>query len=83
MGIISENATSQIEDGSPAQICADAPDLATVIFGSNFEAYAWASYFMCLAEKSAGIIECSGFKSCPAACCETHTHTHTHTHTSQ
>lgn len=84
MGIISEKTTSQIEDGSPAQICAESIDLATEVFGSNFEAYAWASYFKCLnEEKSAGSVGCSGFESRPAACRETFTHTHTHTHTLQ
>lgn len=46
--INAENRISQIEDGSPAQIWTESPDLADVIFGSNFEACAWASFFQSL-----------------------------------
>lgn len=45
MGINSEKHNGQIVKGSPAQIWEESDSLAAAIFGSNFEAYAWATFY--------------------------------------
>lgn len=63
MAINSENPIAS-KNGSPAQICAETANLATVIFGSNFASLKFASDF----EKM----------NSGAVCVDSHAHTRTH-----
>lgn len=79
MEIKSENSIGQIENGSPAQILSDGSDLATLIFGSNFDCVKWCEKYCEInsEDEISGISE--GFKLLSSAC-NAHTHAHTHTH---
>ena len=77
-GVISKKSMGQIEGSSPAQIWAEAADLATLIFGSNSAAIAWS---VCYCENNAesdDFASSEGFKLPGSEL--THAHTHAHTH---
>lgn len=74
--ISSENSMSQKEISSPAQICADASDLATLLFGSNFSCVLWCAKYCDFNSLSKEFGSSMGFKLPESA----HTRTHTHTH---
>ena len=52
MGINSEKHKGQIGNGSPAQIWEESDNLAVAIFGSNFEARSWATFYELLQSHS-------------------------------
>lgn len=79
MGVITENQTSQIVDGSPAQICAEYSDLADAIFTSNSALLDWVHVFEIF--NSATLEEIREFKSPVAAICSVaRSHARSHAH---
>lgn len=75
-----ENPMSQNKNGSPAQIMAEPSELATLIFGSNSDAFDYCAKFERI---NAGIEESGssqGFE-CPVPGANARTHTHARTHT--
>lgn len=80
MGIKSEKQTSQIGNGSPAQIQAELPTLADLIFGSNSAALIWCAKYAQFNAELEGRTS-GGFKdrgSGVKVCAHTHAHAHTH-----
>lgn len=78
MGVITENDTSQNNTSSPAQIWGDCLELASVIFGSNSEALAWAAKYVDI--NTPGVAtELCGFNSCAPEIAHRYTHPHTRT----
>lgn len=76
MAVIQKNDISQMENGSPAQIWDEAPDLAGLVFSSNSELLIWAKKFEVLNCNSADSEEI-------AAIVDAHAHTHAHAHAEQ
>lgn len=73
-----EISIGQIEKSSPAQICADASNLAIEIFGSNSECRAWCVKFIEINSEANDSESFEGFKFPASAHTRTHTHAHTH-----
>lgn len=80
MGVITENDTSQMGKVAPPRFGESYSELASIIFGSNSEALAWAAKYVDINTPGVATELCRFNSYAPEIA---HRYTHPHTHTLQ